>query len=132
MSAPVSGPETVAEHLANCTDAKAAIVVDGSADDVIAQMTAAGWTLEERVDHVAGKRIRFLKMPARDAADREAGTADLDDEAELHPVCGDCGLRHFPACGGEPYDDPAERDDVLRQCREMAREAGDDTPGDDQ
>jgi hypothetical protein len=63
-SGPVSGAETVTEHLADCTDAKAAIVIDGSADDVIAQMTAAGWTLEERVDHVAGKRIRFLKAPA--------------------------------------------------------------------
>lgn len=71
-----SGPETVAGHLADCTDAKAAIVVDGSADDVIAQMTAAGWTLDERVDHVAGKRIRFLKMPG----------SDLDDEAERDDV----------------------------------------------
>lgn len=56
--------DVVAEHLAECTDAKAAIVVDGSADDVVAELVRAGWVLAERVDHVAGKRIRFLERPA--------------------------------------------------------------------
>ncbi|HET9893739.1 MAG TPA: hypothetical protein VFQ44_02285 [Streptosporangiaceae bacterium] len=60
---PRNGAEIIAEHLAECTDAKAAIVVDGSADDIIEQMTAAGWTLDERVDYVAGKRIRFIRVP---------------------------------------------------------------------
>lgn len=57
------GADAVAEHLAECTGAKAAIVVDGSADDVVAKLLAAGWTLDERTDLVAGKRIRFLRMP---------------------------------------------------------------------
>jgi hypothetical protein len=56
--------EILVEHLTECSDAKAAIVVDGSADDIVAEMVAAGWTLAERVDHVAGKRIRFLQAPA--------------------------------------------------------------------
>lgn len=55
--------DAVADHVAECTDARAAIVVDGSADDVVARMIAAGWTLEERVDLVGGKRIRFLQAP---------------------------------------------------------------------
>jgi hypothetical protein len=56
--------EMVVDHLKNCTDAKAGIVMQsGSADGVIAEMVAAGWTLRERVDHVGGKRIRFLVAP---------------------------------------------------------------------
>ena len=55
--------DAIVEHLAECTDAKAAIVVDGSADDVVAELVRAGWVLDERVDHVSGKRIRFLRHP---------------------------------------------------------------------
>jgi hypothetical protein len=58
-----SGADILAEHMAECTDAKAAIVVDGSADEIVARLLAAGWTMDERVDHVAGKRIRFLRTP---------------------------------------------------------------------
>jgi hypothetical protein len=56
--------ETIAEHIQECTDARAALVVEGSADKIIARLVQAGWTLQERTDLVAGKRIRFLKMPA--------------------------------------------------------------------
>lgn len=59
-----SDAEVLVSHLIECTDAKAAIVVDGSADDVIAMMIAAGWMLDSRVDLVSGKRIRFLVAPA--------------------------------------------------------------------
>jgi hypothetical protein len=59
----VSGADILVDHITRCTEADAVVVVDGSADDVIARMTAEGWTLEERVDHVAGKRIRFLHPP---------------------------------------------------------------------
>lgn len=55
--------EIVAEHMAECTDAQAAIVVDGNADSVIANLLADGWTLKERVDLIAGKRIRFVSPP---------------------------------------------------------------------
>jgi hypothetical protein len=55
--------DVVVEHLRDCTDAKAAVVVDGSADQIIDRMVAAGWELAERVDVVAGKRIRFLRAP---------------------------------------------------------------------
>jgi hypothetical protein len=48
--------------------ADAVVVVDGSADDVIAQMLADGWTLQPGVDRVAGKRIRYLQPPAQPAA----------------------------------------------------------------
>jgi len=54
---------TVVEHMAHCTDAKAALVVDGNADDIIGQLVAAGWTLSERTDRIAGKRIRFVIPP---------------------------------------------------------------------
>jgi metallophosphoesterase superfamily enzyme len=61
------GAQVVVDHLTQCTDADAAIVVDGNADPEIAQLLAAGWTIEERVDFVAGKRIRFLHPPASDS-----------------------------------------------------------------
>ena len=57
------GAQAVADHLVNCTDAKAAIVVDGNADFEVARLLAAGWILQERVDYVAGKRIRFMSPP---------------------------------------------------------------------
>jgi hypothetical protein len=60
----VTAADEVVEHMVNCTDATAALVMhEGSADDVIAQMIEQGWTLEDRVDRVAGKRIRFLRAP---------------------------------------------------------------------
>lgn len=61
------GARIVADHLAECTDADAAIVVDGNADPQIAQLLAVGWTIDERVDYVAGKRIRFVHPPAADS-----------------------------------------------------------------
>ncbi len=51
------------EHLIGCTNADAALVVDGNADDIVAELTASGWALSERVDLVAGKRIRFMVPP---------------------------------------------------------------------
>lgn len=59
-----TGADALVEHLTECTDASAAIVVDGNADDIVARMIAAGWSLRERVDLVAGKRVRFLEPPA--------------------------------------------------------------------
>lgn len=44
--------------------AQAAIVVDGSADELIAQLLAAGWTWADRPSvHCAGKRVRYLHLP---------------------------------------------------------------------
>jgi hypothetical protein len=60
---PENAAGLVAQHLANCTDAQAAIVIDGNGDDVVAKMIEAGWTLSERVDIISGKRIRFLEVP---------------------------------------------------------------------
>lgn len=60
----VTGADILVEHIKECTDAQAAIVVDGSADEVIDRMGEAGWLLEERTDYIAGKRIRFLKPPS--------------------------------------------------------------------
>jgi hypothetical protein len=61
-----TGADLVVEHLAECTDAKAMIVVDGNADDIVARMVAAGWGLRERTDHIAGKRIRYLTGPGQE------------------------------------------------------------------
>lgn len=54
----------LAEHLAGCVGADAAIVVDGSGNDTIARLVAAGWTLDEGAEHVLGKRIRTIHPPA--------------------------------------------------------------------
>jgi hypothetical protein len=40
------------------------LVVDGSADEMIAQLIGAGWVLEEGVEVVHGKRIRMMRPPA--------------------------------------------------------------------
>lgn len=71
-----TGADEVIDHLVNCADVNAALVMhQGSADDAIAELVAAGWTLEERVDRVAGKRIRYMQpppgvtLPSLDAAD---------------------------------------------------------------
>jgi hypothetical protein len=88
------GPEIIAQHLKDCTPAKAAVIVDGSADDLIAGMTAAGWLLGERVDRIAGKRIRFLTVPYR------------------RPCCDHCNNSspegHDYVSGGSPHDGPCE------------------------
>lgn len=62
MSEP-SPAEILLDHIMKCTDAKAAVVVDGNADEVISRMMDAGWILDERVDIIEGKRIRFLTVP---------------------------------------------------------------------
>lgn len=61
------GAQAVLDHLTECTDADAAIVVDGNADFEVAGLLAAGWTIEHRVDLVAGKRVRYLHPPAADS-----------------------------------------------------------------
>jgi hypothetical protein len=56
----------VAYHLKHCAQAGGAIVMHHpgeSADEVIARLTAAGWTLQDKTDHVAGKRIRYVVPP---------------------------------------------------------------------
>jgi hypothetical protein len=59
------GAQVVADHLANCAQAAAALVVDGNADLEIAKLLAAGWTWTEGMstEYVAGKRIRYLTPP---------------------------------------------------------------------
>lgn len=61
---PQSPADVITDHLTRCTDTQAALVVDGNADQIVVDLIAAGWTLEERVDEVAGKRIRFMRLPA--------------------------------------------------------------------
>lgn len=55
--------EAVTEYLRQ-QNINAAIVVDGSADEIVEGLVAAGWTLEEGAVLVAGKRIRVLVPPA--------------------------------------------------------------------
>lgn len=61
------GPQAVLDHLTRVRPVDASLVVDGSADEQIARLLAAGWTIEQRVDLVAGKRIRYLHPPAADS-----------------------------------------------------------------
>jgi hypothetical protein len=53
----------LADHLAECRKADALVVVDGNADQIIADMIAAGWTLAEGAEVVGGKRIRMMTPP---------------------------------------------------------------------
>lgn len=56
--------DVVAEHLALCAQVDAAIVQDGSADETVATLLAAGWTWDERpTEFLAGKRLRYLRAP---------------------------------------------------------------------
>jgi hypothetical protein len=55
--------QAVAEHMAECMGPGPALVVDGNGDEVVAGLVAAGWVLEDRVDVVAGKRIRLMHPP---------------------------------------------------------------------
>lgn len=64
----VDGARMLAEHLRDCVKASAAIVVDGSGDDTVATLVAAGWTWDGNVEYVAGKRIRNLIPPPEVAA----------------------------------------------------------------
>lgn len=58
------GPQVLADHIEQCTDVDAVLVMHtGSGDDVVATLLAQGWRLDEQVDYVAGKRIRTLVAP---------------------------------------------------------------------
>jgi hypothetical protein len=51
----------ISEHL---KDAQAVLVVDGSANEVIAQLLATGWIWADRPTvHCTGKRVRYLQAP---------------------------------------------------------------------
>lgn len=80
------GAETVVDHFINCTDAKAAVVVDGSVDDDVANLVVVGWMLSGCVDYVAGKRIRFLVPPLAAAGENEGGGGKPVSESEVEPV----------------------------------------------
>lgn len=59
------GAALMAEHLKECAQVDAAIVVDGNADPVIATLLADGWTWDERpTERLLGKRVRYLKAPS--------------------------------------------------------------------
>jgi hypothetical protein len=61
---PDDGLTDLVEHLRDCRKADAALVVDGNADDVIANLLAAGWTWSTRqTDYIGTKRIRYLTPP---------------------------------------------------------------------
>jgi hypothetical protein len=57
-----TGAEALVEHLVECRDVTAAVVVDGNADELVAKMLAEGWTFEG-TEHVEGKRVRYLVPP---------------------------------------------------------------------
>ena len=44
----------------------AAIVIDGTGDDAVAALVAAGWRLRDGEQVFAGKRVRILEAPASD------------------------------------------------------------------
>jgi hypothetical protein len=58
------GPQAVVDHLTRVHPVGASLVVDGSADEQIACLVAAGWTVDTQADFVGGKRIRYLHPPA--------------------------------------------------------------------
>lgn len=78
MSDDKTGPEQLLEHLTQCRQVDAAIVQDGNADQMVAALIARGWRYEG-VEHVAGKRVRYLVPPERDAR-RWHGAEGGDDD----------------------------------------------------
>lgn len=58
--------EIVVDHMINCLGADAAIVVDGNANSLVADLIAHGWTIEQRVDVILGKRIRIMHPSKKD------------------------------------------------------------------
>lgn len=91
ISREMSPAEVVAEHIAECTDAQAAIVVDGNADEIVQRLQEAGWGISERVDIVAGKRIRFMTLPVKE--DPEENQGDESDSLPDPDPCPECGAR---------------------------------------
>jgi len=75
-----------AEHVRDRTPADAAIVFDGNADQIVADLTEAGWTLSDRTDLVGGKRIRFLSPPPGQNISGcfRCAAANPDDPCERH------------------------------------------------
>lgn len=59
----VAGDEDLAEHLSQCRAVDAAIVVQGSADEVVSRLLAEGWTYEG-VEYLGDKRVRYLVPPS--------------------------------------------------------------------
>lgn len=62
MSDETNGAKELAEHLKDCRQVDAAVVVDGNADDLVARLLADGWVYEG-VEYVMGKRVRYLVPP---------------------------------------------------------------------
>lgn len=86
--APASGADLVLDHIANCTDVGALVVAQsGSLHEQVAEMVADGWTLDDRVDYVAGKRIRYLTPPPgafAAAAEKGCSCTPDPDTGDLH------------------------------------------------
>ena len=97
----MSDAEEIVRHLKE-HNASGAIVVDGPADDIIAGMVSAGWTLEEGQFLVGGKRIRYIRPPAC--------LFPCDDDCESGPA--HCYWIHVPrhkAGWHSPEDCPMSR-----------------------
>lgn len=56
--------DAMVTHMRDCRKADAATVVDGSADTLVEQMLAEGWTMQPQVDLIGGKRLRVMVPPA--------------------------------------------------------------------
>lgn len=54
--------QRLVDHLVECREVDAAVVVDGNADELVAKMVAEGWTFEG-TEYVEGKRVRYLVPP---------------------------------------------------------------------
>lgn len=85
----------LADHLAACHEADALLVVDGSADEIIARLVAAGWTLSDEPPEITGgKRIRMMTPPRPIRAPRwacpECASPHVEHERGLL-FCGGCG-----------------------------------------
>lgn len=55
---PSLAAQRLVDHLVECREVDAAVVVDGSADELV----AGGWTFEG-TEYVEGKRVRYLVPP---------------------------------------------------------------------
>jgi hypothetical protein len=54
--------EDLVDHVSNCLEADATIVVDGNADSVVEMMLRNGYEWDGTVEYVGGKRIRMMRL----------------------------------------------------------------------
>lgn len=89
------GVDVLLDHIAEHHPEVKGLVVSqaGPLNDQVAEMVAKGWAVE-RVEYVAGKRVRIMRPPAGETADAETHggrSGATPDYPAPRPRCAECG-----------------------------------------